>query len=165
LKATYTKDVTDPDNRSSAENPVGQFMVAVGAVMELADTGNILLLQRNKNLDWHPGEWEIGYGRIDQFESPEQGLRRETKEELGIEDFEILELLRVWHIFRGSKKAENEVVGITYRCRTNQETIHLSDEHQDYVWVKPEKALELVAVDGIRKDISNYLMKIGTTHI
>ncbi len=148
----------DPNNVSTAENPVGRFMVAAGAIMELADTRKILVVQRHRNLDWHPGEWERSYGRIAQFESPEVGLRREMKEELGLENFEIINIVRVWHIYRGSQKAENDLVGITYCCRTKNEIVTLSDEHEAYRWVTPKEALELIRVDGIRKDVEAYIL-------
>lgn len=149
--------MVDPDNHSKLSNPVGRFMVAVGAVMELAETGKILLVQRSNQLDWHPGEWEVGYGRIDQLETLEQGLYREMKEETGLTDFTILGVVRAWHIFRGSEKAENELVGITFHCRTNQENITISDEHQGYAWVTPKEALDLVKVEGIRQDIEAFI--------
>jgi len=149
--------MTDPDNHNSNENPVGRFMVAAGAIIELGTTGKILLAQRSKKLDWHPGEWEITYGRIAQFESPEEGLRREVKEELGLTDIEIGNVLRVWHIFRGSKKPENDLVGITYRCRTNNEMVTLSDEHEQYAWVTPEEAVSMIHIEGIRKDVELLL--------
>ena len=132
-------------------------MVAAGAVIELGTTGTILILQRNKNLDWQPGEWEIPYGRLSQFEDAETGLRREMKEELGLKDLEIVNILTVWHIFRGSKKAENELIGITYHCRTNQATIQMSDEHEQYQWVTPKEALTLIKVEGIRRDIEHFI--------
>ena len=147
----------DPDNHSTQANPVGRFMVAAGAIIELGTTGKILLAQRSKQLDWHPGEWEITYGRIAQFESPEEGLRREVKEELGLTDIEIGKVLRVWHIFRGSKKPENDLVGITYCCRTSTEQVSLSDEHEQYAWVTPQEALSMIHVDGIRKDVELLL--------
>ncbi|MBI3619608.1 NUDIX domain-containing protein [Candidatus Roizmanbacteria bacterium] len=43
----------------------------------------MLILQRSRQLDWQPSQWEISYGRIDQFEDAETGLRRELYEELG----------------------------------------------------------------------------------
>ena len=108
-----------PNNVSTKENPVCKFMVAVGAVIELGNTGKILINQRNSNLDWQPNIWEIPYGRIDQFEGLDKGLKREVKEETGIENLEILSVLTVWHIFRGTEKiAQNELIGITYHCRT-----------------------------------------------
>ena len=51
-----TKDV---NNLSSKSNPVGRFMVAAGALIELNSSGKILLVKRGNKLDWHPSEWEI----------------------------------------------------------------------------------------------------------
>jgi len=149
-----------PNNQSTNENPVGRFMVASGAVIEQSNTGKILLIQRSSKLDWHPNEWEIMYGRIDQFEDTEMGLKREVREETGINDLELIDVLTVWHIFRGTAEtAENELIGVTYHCRTNQTQPNLSDEHQAYKWVSPEEALELVQVDGIKRDIKKFLSK------
>lgn len=147
----------EPNNQTTKENPVGRFMVATGAIIEHESSGKILLVQRSDDLDWHPGEWEISYGRIAQFESTEDGLRREILEELGIQDLEIVKVLRVWHIYRGSKRAENDLIGITYHCRTKSETIIISDEHQDYIWVEPKQALEMISVEGIKKDVETFI--------
>jgi 8-oxo-dGTP pyrophosphatase MutT (NUDIX family) len=153
---------TQPNNQSTKENPVGRFMVAVGAVIEQEATGKILIVQRSADLDWQPNEWEILYGRIDQFEDAETGLRRETKEEIGLTDLTIVGLLSVWHIFRGSAEtADNELIGITFHCRTSQEQPTLSSEHQAYKWATPKEALELVKVEGIRRDIAKF-MKLPT---
>lgn len=147
-----------PDNSSNKSNPVGRFMVAVGAMIELRETGKILINQRSAHLDWHPNDWEIIYGRIDQFEGLENGLRREVKEEVGIDDLEIITVLRAWRIFRGSEQsAENELIGITYRCRTQTEAIKLSKEHQNYQWVTPQEALKIVSESGIRQDIERFI--------
>jgi len=51
-------------NTSTKENPVGRFMVAAGAIIELGDTGKILIIKRADDLDWQPGTWEIVYGRL-----------------------------------------------------------------------------------------------------
>ena len=150
--------MNQPNNKSTSENPVGRFMVAVGAVIELGETGKILVNRRNSNLDWQPNEWEIMYGRIDQFEGLENGLKREIKEETGIEDLEIISVLTVWHIFRGSEEsAENELIGITYRCRTQTETVKLSPEHSSYKWITPQEAIGLSSVSGIRRDIGKFM--------
>lgn len=151
----------EPNNKSTTENPVGRFMVAVGAVIELEGTGKILLNKRSSKLDWQPGEWEIMYGRIDQHEGPLGGLKREIREETGIEELDIHEVLSVWHIYRGQEQsAENELIGITYHVSTKQEEIKISGEHEDYGWFDPEEAAEMVNVDGIKRDILNYIRKI-----
>jgi 8-oxo-dGTP diphosphatase len=150
----------NPHNQSSKANPVGRFMVASGAIIEKKATGEILLVQRSTSLDWHPGEWEIVYGRIAQFEDTQTGLLREIREEVGIETVEIVTVIRVWHAFRGTEQtADNELIGITYHCTTSQETPVLSEEHQDYKWVTPEEAKRLVTVEGINRDISAFIQK------
>ncbi len=151
-----------PNNQSTPQNPVGRFMVASGAVIEKAETGKILLIQRSNDLDWHPGEWEIIYGRINQFEDTETGLAREVHEEVGITNLHIERVLSVWHIFRGTAQiAENEVIGVTYHCTTTQDVPVLSHEHQAYQWVTPQEALKFVTVDGIRRDITKFIEKIS----
>ncbi len=131
-------------------------MVAAGAVIEHQKTGKILLLQRAESLDWQAGSWEIDYGRLDQFEDPIVGLKRELKEETGITDLHIGKTLRVWHIFRGPETAENELIGITYHCTTTTDAVTLSAEHQDYRWVDVEEALALIKVEGIKQDIQAF---------
>lgn len=142
---------------TDADNSIGHFMVAAGAIIELKETGKILVIQRHTNNSHQSGEWEIIYGRIAQGEDVEMGLRREVKEETGITDLEIIELNRVWHIYRGEEKPENEVIGLTYVVRTNQENIHISEEHQGFRWVTPQEALELIKVPGICKDVEVYI--------
>ncbi len=146
----------EPNNKSTRANPVGRFMVAVGAIIELQNTGKILILKRNSNLDWHAGEWEIHYGRVAQFEGLEDSLKREAHEETGLTDIQIIKPLTAWHIFRGREKAENELIGITYHCRTKTEKVKLSNEHREYRWVTPAAALKLIKIAGIRYDVENY---------
>ncbi len=149
--------MNQPDNSNTAQNPVGRFMVAIGAVIEHKKTGKILVLKRAPTLDWRPGEWEIDYGRIAQFEGPEEGLKREVLEETGIQDLQVQGMLRVWHIYRGPKAAENDLIGITYVCSTSQDEAVLSDEHSEWKWVTPQEALELITEEGIKVDINKYM--------
>jgi 8-oxo-dGTP pyrophosphatase MutT (NUDIX family) len=149
--------MTSPNNHSTSENPVGRFMVAVGAVIEHPPTGTILLVQRSSQLDWHPDEWEITYGRLDQFEDALTGLKREVREELGITDLEIGRVLSTWHIFRGEKSAHNELIGITFHCTSLTQEAHISDEHQRYAWVSPVEALKLITIEGIARDVSRFM--------
>ncbi len=149
--------VVEPNNQSTNTNPVGRFMVAVGAIIQHAQTQRILIIRRADTLDWQPGEWETLYGRIDQHEDAEQGLRREISEEIGLKDVEIKNILTTWHIYRGSKKAENDLIGITYHATTDQDVITLSHEHSEYAWVTPEEALNKIAIEGIKRDVNAFI--------
>lgn len=63
-------------------------------------------------------------------------------------------------MFRDTEEiVENELIGITYHCKTSQSEPVLSAEHQAYRWVTPKEALQLVTVEGIRRDILKFIKK------
>jgi 8-oxo-dGTP pyrophosphatase MutT (NUDIX family) len=135
---------------------IGKFLVATGAIIENTNTGKILLLKRSEKKDFSGGIWEYITGRLNQFEEPEEGLRREIREEAGLE-VEIVKLIRIYHIFRGEKTADNELVGIMYWCRTASEEIKLSEEHTDHMWISAEEALGMMEKPGMKKDIEAFI--------
>ncbi|NTW22179.1 NUDIX domain-containing protein [Candidatus Falkowbacteria bacterium] len=138
----------------------GRFLVATGAIIENAATGKILLLKRSDEKDFSPGIWEYVTGRLHQFEEPEVGLRREVMEETGA-DIEIIKPISIFHIFRGERIAENELVGIMYWCKTNTDDIRISEEHSDWRWVTPEEAREMVTKQSMLEDIEAFINERG----
>lgn len=134
----------------------GRFLVATGAIIENAKTGKILLLKRSEKKDFSPDIWEYPTGRMHQFETPEEGLQREIFEETGLE-VEIIKLINTFHIFRGAQIAENELVGIMYWCRTNEEEVQVSEEHSEYVWVTVKEALQMVTKPSMQADIKAFM--------
>jgi 8-oxo-dGTP diphosphatase len=138
-------------------NDIGRFMVAAGAVVELNDTGKILVLKRNSGHDVHEFKWELVYGRIAQGEDVETGLRRELQEEAGLTDVTVNQAIRIWHIYRGEQVPEKEVIGVSYYVSTAQEQIQISNEHLEYRWVAAEEALSLIEVEGIQEDVKRFI--------
>jgi 8-oxo-dGTP diphosphatase len=135
---------------------IGKFLVAVGAIVENSRTGKVLMQWRSEKKDFSGGIWEYTTGRLNQFEDPEEGLRRELMEESGIE-VEIVKPISIYHIFRGEKTAENELVGIIYWVKTDAEEIRLSEEHTKYKWVTPEEALALLEKPGMKRDMEVFV--------
>ena len=84
------------------------------------------------------GKWQLPGGRLNEGETWDAGLRREIREETGIEDVEILSITMVdnWE-FRGVL-----MYGVYFLCRTNATEVIVSDEHTAYRWVGREDDLD-----------------------
>jgi colanic acid biosynthesis protein WcaH len=98
-------------------------IVSVDAVIVIDKS--LLLLKRNnqpaKGLWWFPG------GRIHKGESLEQTLRREVKEETGLE-LKNYKLINVYsRVF-----PERHDITIAYLCKCEKGKIRLNDEHSEY---------------------------------
>ncbi|MBN1263119.1 MAG: NUDIX domain-containing protein [Candidatus Pacebacteria bacterium] len=136
--------------------PPGRFQVSMGAIIEHPTEDKILLLKRNLKADFSPGIWEEITGRIDQHEDPYEGLKREVMEEAGIE-IEVIKPLTIFHLYRGKKIPENELVGIIFWCKAKSEKVEISGEHTEFRWLSPEEALRLVDHEGVKNDIEAYI--------
>ena len=86
-------------------------------------------------VDKKPGVWDLPGGRINIGENKECGLRREIKEELGIDNFEIISTIHydAWHTSLGWP-----ICGIANLISSDEEII-LSDEHTDSKWISEEE--------------------------
>ncbi len=81
-------------------------------------------------------------------ENHDESLRREIKEETGLE-VQSLKPLRVKTTF------ENEIyyLFITFTCRTSGYAVALSLEHTDYQWITKEDFLKLEIADFMKEAI------------
>lgn len=135
----------------------GKFSVGIGAIIEHTGSGRILLLHRAPTVDFESNTWDDVGGRMQQFENPEETLRREIREETGISQIEVVKPIDISHYFRGSKTADNEMIVITYWCKTAFNEIKLSEEHNEYRWVLPEEALLLTEDLQLKRNIKRFI--------
>ena len=86
-----------------------KFIVAVAYI--IVRDGSVLVLRRSPLKDHAPGEWETGSGRVEYGEAPEDAVRREVREETGLQ-VEIVAPVDTFHFYRGVDR--EETVGITF---------------------------------------------------
>ena len=125
----------------------GRFTAMVGMLVWHRTEGRYLLLRRSPTRDHAPGQWESGSGRLEQGEGFIQALRRESREELGL-DVRIECLLGTAHFYRGETAPGDETVGVTFGCSVDDPSgLELSDEHSEHRWVTAEEASRILPPD------------------
>ena len=101
-------------------------------------------MRRSKESNFFAGQWEPPGGKIDQGESFDFALRREVKEETGLEVIKS-KLVNVYsRIFDGRHD-----ISIAYHCNCKGDKIILNNEHSEYKYFK-----------SLPKHIHPYLIQV-----
>lgn len=127
-------DATDPtaDAESTDENHfVGK--ITQKAILFGSD-GDVLVTRVGDH--WEPpgGTFEFG-------ETLVGGLRRELREEVGL-DARVGPPVEAAYGGWLDGETANPMVTLVYRCETDERAVSLNHEHDDYEWVAPEVAAE-----------------------
>jgi len=126
--------------------------VIIGVKACIVDDGKILLMRRSKDYGDISGTWDIPGGRTSPGEEPVEGLRREVKEETGMEISEVLRPLDARTVFNDGKK---QIVRITFLCKAEGE-VNISEEHTDFYWFEL-KTLDVDMKDNFLKEVLDEL--------
>lgn len=144
-----------------AKDVVKQINVAGGVILRNNNEGvnEVLLIQRSETDSWGLA-WEFCRGKCDKGDKNdlEKCLKREAKEETGL-DIEVLRYIDKYeYIADGGKRKSTQYNYLCKMIKPNQE-VKLSKEHQDYRWVSSMGEIELLCPSEIKKTISKVLNK------
>jgi 8-oxo-dGTP pyrophosphatase MutT (NUDIX family) len=114
--------------------------------------GKIEYLLLNKNEEDY---WNFPKGRIEEGEKEIDAVRREIKEETGIDKIDILPGFKSKQIyyFRVSPETSRETTNLgelifkidnIYLAEASSQEIKISTEHRNYIWLPYDEALEKV---------------------
>src|SRR5712664_3645276 len=150
--------MTSPDQRPSlSKASVKQVFPepTVGALI-VNNEGKILLAKSHKWFD----KYTLPGGHIEVGESMIDAVRREVKEEVGL-DVEVVEMLLVQEaIFAPEFYKKKHFIFIDFYCKSKGEQVKLDQkEIQDYVWVYPGAAYNLKLDSFTRKTLDRYLKR------
>jgi|SRR3989344_6155250 len=122
------------------------FEITVSAVF-LDNENRVLLLKKNSG-----DRWMLPGGRVEENETWEEGLRREIKEETGIENFSIKKITDV-----DTSDSKKSII-ITCYCKiVATAEIRLSSEHPEYLWARKD---DLDALNFWHEKIRERLKKL-----
>ena len=102
----------------------------VVAAMIVGDDDRILIAERPEG-KFMAGWWEFPGGKLEFGEAPEEGLRREVREELAIE----IEVGDPFHVVNVARTPDSAVCVIFYWCRWIAGELELLDA-ADVAWVE-----------------------------
>lgn len=103
--------------------------IVVKSIIYNRKLNRFLLIQRCNEDSVGANSWENAGGNIEYGETPEEGMKREIREETGITDISIKRVAYVTLV-----NAKNPYLIIAYLCETSTETVTLSNEHTAFVW-------------------------------
>ena len=124
----------------------------VGALI-FNPAGKILLIKSHK---WK-NKYVIPGGHIELGEKVEEALKREIKEETGLDVYEIEFICFQEFIFDKAFWKKRHFIFLDFACKTNSREVKLNSEGQEFVWVTLDEALKLDIEPYTRKTIEEYL--------
>lgn len=150
--------------KSSVKNPLGEKSHSneqvypeptVGGLIS-NDEGKILLTRSHK---WH-NKYTLPGGHIELGETMMDAVKREVREETGL-DVEVVEfLLHQEAIFTSEFYKKKHFIFFDYYCRSGNQTVKLDqDELQDYAWVYPGEAFNMDLDSFTLKTLQKFLAR------
>lgn len=108
--------------------------------------GEILIGQKEEDDD-HPigGEWHILGGHLEHGEQPEEAMKRETKEETGLE----VEVHQVVDVMTWSDR--NQALSVLYHCEAENRDAEAKDDLKDVKWVSADEIKDFVHEDEVER--------------
>lgn len=130
------------------------FSLSLKAVV-LDDRGRCLVLKRSGLSKTNPGRWDFPGGKVDPGEGIEEALNREVLEETGLE----VDLTSVAGS-AGSETPTRKVAYLIIEGTVRSGALRLSEEHDDYAWVAPDRLRSIDVCPQFRQFANRY----GETH-
>ena len=117
--------------------------------MPVERSAGAIIFRKEKNkifyllLYYQAGHWDFPKGHVEKGEKETETVKREVKEETGLEDIKFIEGFKEWikYFFKDKGKTVFKTV-IFYLVETRTKEVKISWEHIGYKWLLYDKALE-----------------------
>lgn len=120
----------------------------------------VILNPENKILLCRSKKWNNQYvtpgGHIESGERMEDALRREIREETGLEIYDLQLVSLQESIYSDTFEQPKHFIFIDFVCRTNSSSVTLDDEADDYLWATLEEIEHLDLGGYTRKFFTEY---------
>ena len=131
--------------------------------MPFEKSAGAIIFYTNKNIEYlllhYPSRtkskkeyWDLPKGHIEKGEKEIDTVKREVKEETGLENIEIIEGFeeRIKYFFRLKGETISKTVTF-YLAKTETKDVRISQEHIGYKWLPHKRALEQLTFGNAKK--------------
>jgi 8-oxo-dGTP diphosphatase len=115
-----------------------KYYFRVAQKAEIKKGTKYFAVKRSSSTATYPNCWDFTGGKLEQGESPKEGIKREVKEETN------LDIAPLHPTFLFSEKLNNHyVVFVVWKCKLLGGKVKLSHEHTEQKWVTKKELLRL----------------------
>ena len=134
-----------------------KLFVGAKAIVVRPD-GKALIVRESAAYDegTEAGKWDVVGGRIEPEETLLDGLKREVKEESGL-DIVVNDLLSVTENFPVIKGEKCHIIRVYYRCHTRSNEAVLSTDHDQHEWIDPAAHADYGLMEDLHEIFERYL--------
>jgi len=130
-----------------------QFPEPIVGALIFNPEGKIFLMKSHK---WR-GQYVIPGGHIELGETAEEALKREIKEETGLDVDNVKFIMHQEFIFDPMFWKRRHFIFLDFACKSKSTEVRLNSEGQEYVWANPQAALKLSIEPYTRIAMQTYL--------
>lgn len=135
----------------------GLFEITVKAVV-VKDEDKVLILKRPVDDHHGAGNYDLPGGSLNYGESLEEALKREVREETGIE-IDIGPIVYAFDIEVIREDTPAHYKRIRFIAYYKEGSVDLSKEHSEFEWIPIDEAIEKLSSEGYEKDKREALVK------
>ncbi|WP_246010329.1 NUDIX hydrolase [Bacillus yapensis] len=134
---------------------IGGNTIVVAVKGVILHKGKVLIVKRALD-DYRGGTWECPGGKIDFGEDLEVALIREIEEEVGL----AVTVDKILFATTFNTEPTRQVVILTYLCRSESQTVVLSEEHSEYLWAMKEQLKEMLVPEIVADFEKNEVLDL-----
>ena len=131
---------------------------SVAAIITLQDACGTKVLLTMRNHEPYMGYWCLPGGHVDANEPIEDAIRREVKEETGL-DVKIGKPFFVDEWRPKVKGEEWQIIGAYFECFADSDDVVLSEDHDEFRWISPEDYKKNRLIENLHQAFQAFLEK------
>jgi len=122
--------------------------------------GQVLILRESTNYQdgGNIGKFDVVGGRVKPGQRFDESLKREIKEETGLN----VKIGKPFFVNEWRPVVRNEqwqIVGVFFECSATSDKVALSQDHDQYLWIKPTTYKEYNLIENLLPAFEAYLNK------